>query len=240
MLLVNMFRIVTAHQRERGCQSLDTWTLFLSCSHMCSWGANGLAYARQPLQHLHTLSVGREKQVNKSTSTQPIVSGLLYSVEPRIYASKTPKKKITVAALPTGLNKLRVAKTNPRIQTKALDTAGGWTVRRVKSWKWFQENNKGKNDFSVFIHHHGKAPWKHDLRTGWTHEHFQHTSRKTFTSSEAADVQSHPRQQELKKQLKKPRMKWKMAAKYGWLTSGRTTATDIVGNTWTRLSVNWS
>lgn len=35
------------------------------------------------------------------------------------------KKKITVAALPTDFNKLRVAKTNPRIQTKALDTAGG-------------------------------------------------------------------------------------------------------------------
>lgn len=69
MLVVNMLRLVTSHQRERGCQSLDVQGLFLSRSHVWSQGANGLACAIELLQHLHTLSVARDKRVNRCTST---------------------------------------------------------------------------------------------------------------------------------------------------------------------------
>lgn len=70
MLVVNTLRLVTAHQREPGCQSLDIWSLFLSCSHVWSGGANGLAYAIELLHHLHTLSGAWDKRVNRCTSTR--------------------------------------------------------------------------------------------------------------------------------------------------------------------------
>lgn len=105
---------------------------------------------------------------------------------------------------------------------------------------WFSHHSMLCLPFSSIAIEKRRGNMPHDLPTGWSREYFRHTRTKTFAASEAADMYRVTEAPRVKKQLKKPRMKWKMAAKYGWLTSERKTAIDIVGNTWTRLSVNWS